>query len=203
MNEREDDGMELDELRSDRTWQTLRRAEPRLDDMTRARMLAGIRQRLADTAEEPLIVPTRSRATWLLGAAALVATAAVVILMWKDTGDGTRRGAGTASIEERAIIGPYLYEGDAGYPLDQQVEALSLSADAVVRAWLGDQGRITLHGPAALAVMAPGLRGLRPARPDARPASPGCAWIAACSWSITGARARAPWPSRPRTRSCS
>lgn len=153
MNEREDDGMELDELRNDRTWQTLRTAEPRLDDMTRARMLAGIRQRLAETAEEPLIVPTRSRATWLLGAAALLATAAVVVLMWKNMlGDGTRRGAGTAAIEERAIIGPYLYEGDAGYPLDQRVEALSLSAGAVVRAWLGDEGRITVHGPAALAV---------------------------------------------------
>jgi TolA-binding protein len=153
MNEREDDGMELDRLRRDRVWHTLRTAEPRLDDMTRARMLAGIRQRLAEDAEEPLVVPTRSRVPWLLGAAALVATAAVVISMWKNTiGDGVRRGAGTASLGERAIIAPYLYEGDAGYPLDRQVEALSLSADAVVRARLGDQGRITVRGPATLAV---------------------------------------------------
>lgn len=162
MNEREDYGMELDRLRSERTWQTLRTAEPRLDDVTRARMLAGIRQRLAEAAEEPLTVPTRSRATWLLGAAALVAIAAVVVLMWKDMlTDGLRRGAGSARPEERAIIGPYLYEGDAGYPLDQQVEALSLSAGAVVRARLGDQGRITLRGPAALVVAEHGGAGAR------------------------------------------
>lgn len=153
MNKREEDGMELDELRNDRTWQSLRAVEPRLDDMTRARMLAGIRQRLAETAEEPLTVPTRSRAPWLLGAAALVATAAVVVFMWKNTiGDGARRGAGLASIEERAIIEPYVYEGDAVYPLDQQVEALSLGEDAVVRARLGAEGRITVRGPAALVV---------------------------------------------------
>src|SRR5690606_29713510 len=77
MNEREDDGMELERLRGERTWQALRTAAPRLDDVTRARMLAGIRQRLAEAAEEPLTVPTRSRAPWLLGAAALVAVAAV------------------------------------------------------------------------------------------------------------------------------
>jgi TolA-binding protein len=153
MNEREDDGMELDRLRSDRTWQTLAAAEPRLDDVTRARMLAGIRQRLAEAAEEPLVVPTRSRAAWFLGAAALVATAAVLVLVWRDMlGDGRRRGAAAAR-EERALIGPYLYEGDAGYPLDQQVEALSLGANAVVRARLGDAGRITVRGPAALAVV--------------------------------------------------
>lgn len=175
MTEREDDGMELDRLRGERTWQTLRAAEPRLDDMTRARMLAGIRQRLAETGEEPLTIPTRSRAAWFLGAAALVAIAAVVVLTWKDMlGDGLRRGAGTAAIEERAIIGPYLYEGDAGYPLGQQVDALSLGAGAVVRARLGDEGRITVRGPAALSVAEHGDAGdrggavERAGRPSAR-----------------------------------
>lgn len=141
----------------DRVWQTLREAEPRLDDVSRARMLAGVRARLAEDAEESLALPRRSRAAWLLGAAALIATAAAVVLIWNVVlGDGMRRLAAgdTDAGHERARIAPYLYEGGAGYPLDQPVEALSLSADALVRARLGDQGRITVHGPAALAVVA-------------------------------------------------
>jgi TolA-binding protein len=140
----------------DRVWQSLRAAEPRLDDVARARMLAGIRDRLAEETEEPL-APPRSRAAWLLGAAALVATAAAVLLIWKVVlGDGMRRLAveDTAAGDARALIGPYLYEGGTGYPLDQPVEALSLSAGTVVRARLGAEGRITVLGPAALTVAA-------------------------------------------------
>lgn len=145
---RENDS-ELDGL-----WQSLRAAEPRLDDVARARMLAVIRAQLAADAEEPLALPARSRATWLLGAAALLTAAAAFLLIWKIVpGDGMRRVAGQEAGGARARIAPYLYEGSASYPLDQPVEALSLSADAMVRARLGAEGRITLRGPAALAVV--------------------------------------------------
>lgn len=157
MSEREDD---RDRIETPRMWQTLRTAEPRLDDLTRARMLAGIRQRLAETVEEPPVVPTHSRAAWLLGAAALVATVAALVLAWHSVvGDGARRMAADAPVQvagepvqTRAIIEPYLYEGDADYPLSR-VEALSLGTGAVVRARLDDTGRITVRGPAALAVV--------------------------------------------------
>ena len=123
----------------------VRAADPRLDDIARARVLHGIQRRLAEPA--PHVV--RRWRPWAVCAiaCAIAATAAVLAL----------RPSPAPSL---AILRPYLYEGGPTSPelLIESTDRLTVGAGEVARADLAAVGRLTLRGPARLRVTAAAKR---------------------------------------------
>ncbi|ACY12997.1 FecR domain-containing protein [Haliangium ochraceum] len=166
-------------------WQRLREAEPRLDDLRRARLLAGIRAQLSeepsDQADdghgdddgdgdgESAFVPAghrrRLQVALVIG---LVAAAAALFLVWRGSApEPGGQGPTLAEIDPLARVQPYLYQGPDAYPTGRPVRALALGDAALLRASLGGQGHFTLHGPAQLSVEPSADAGAGDARPAA------------------------------------
>jgi FecR protein len=119
----------------------LRETEVPLDDLKRTRILHGIERALRGEDEEQ-VVPRRRRAPWIATALVLAAAAAAVLL-WPRP-----------EVMPTAILRPFVYAGGAPSVdlLTQGQDRLELPAGAVVRAELGETGRLTLRGPARLSV---------------------------------------------------
>lgn len=125
-------------------------AGPPLDELTRARVAARLQAEM-DAVASSLARPPRAlrwdRRPLLAAAALIVAVLGAYLYSLRLGGGGSR-----------ALLTPYVTAGTAARggsayaSLGQGLERLQVSAGGLVRASIGDQGRLTLLGPALLEV---------------------------------------------------
>lgn len=125
-------------------------AGPPLDELTRARVASRLQAEM-DAVASSLARPRRpsrlDQRAWIAAAALVVALLGAYLFSLRVGGGGSR-----------ALLTPYVTAGTAARggsayaSLGQGLERLQVSAGGLVRASIGDQGRLTLLGPALLEV---------------------------------------------------